>query len=291
MEDLLKPFVSLAKESTGLIVVQVLDVLLVAWGIYRILALIRGTRAWRVCIGVLLFIGLLFLSKALGLDTLHWLLDKAALMLPVALVILLLPELRQAVEYFGKFGGWTQKLVAGDNGHSIEAQTIEDVVAAAAEMSASRVGALIVLVQNTPLDDIIASGVRLDAKLSATLLSSIFYTGNPLHDGAAIVRGNTIITAASRLPLSESAKLDSTYHMRHRAAIGLSEQSDAIVVVVSEERGSISVATEGQLSRVSGPAELRDVLKKETRETPPPSRTSGRRRMFAKAREKVRLAR
>jgi len=283
--------VSLAKESTGLIVVQVLDVLLVAWGIYRILALIRGTRAWRLCIGVLLFIGLLFASNALGLATLHWLLDKAALMLPVALVILLLPELRQAIEYFGKFGGWTEKLVAGNNGHSIETQTIEDVVAAAAEMSASRIGALIVLEQSSPLDEITASGVRLDAKLSATLLSSIFYTGNPLHDGAAVVRGNTIVAAACRLPLSESAKLDATYHMRHRAAIGLTEQVDAIVVVVSEERGSISVSREGQITRVNGPAELRDVLKKETRETPPTTRQSGRRRMFAKAREKVKVAR
>lgn len=290
MEDLLKPFVNLAKEPTWRIAVEVIDVLVVAWINYRILALIRGTRAWRICFAILVFVLLLLLSSALHLDTMHWLLATAAPLAPVALAILLLPELRQALEYFGRFGIWTEKLVARDNGHNVETQTIEEVVAAAAEMSASRVGALIVLEQSTPLSDIIANGVQLDAKLSPALLGSIFYTGNPLHDGAAIIRGGMVVAAACRLPLSETSKLDSTYHMRHRAAIGLTEQLDAIVVVVSEERGSISVASEGKITRLPGPAELREILKQKTRPGQPQKRNGERRRVFAKARLKDKKA-
>jgi diadenylate cyclase len=284
LEDLLKPFLNLAKEPSWRIALDAADVLLVAYVIYRVLSLIRGTRAWRIVLGLGVFAVLIMLSSAFHLETLHWLLDKAALLAPVALVILFLPELRQTLEGVGKLGLWTQKLVVGTE-TSIEAQSIEEIVAASAEMSASRVGALIVLEQSAPLSEIISNGVQLEAKLSAPLLGSIFYTGNPLHDGAVVVRGNTIVAAACRLPLSESSKLDSTYHMRHRAAIGLSEQQNCLVVVISEERGSISVVSDAKLQKLSGPSELRDVLNQQLRQSNPPPLNGQKKKMFAKAKQ------
>jgi diadenylate cyclase len=243
--------------------VHAIDILLVAIIFYKILSVIRGTRAWRILWAIILFVFALFLSKALHLDTLRWVLDKATLLGPVALVILLLPELRQALESFGKLGGWTERLGAFDS--KTASQTIEEIVAAVTEMSAGRVGALIVVEQAANLDEIVNNGVRLDAKVSAPLLSSVFYGANPLHDGAVVIRRDTVVAAACRLPLSENSRLDSTLHMRHRAAVGVTESLDCLSIVVSEERGVISIATNGKLKRLANPMELRETLNRELR--------------------------
>jgi len=243
--------------------VHVIDVLLVAFLVYKLFMLVRGTRAWRVLGGIVIFVLALLASRSLGLTTLHWILEKAATLAPVAMVILLLPEMRQAIEGFGKLGFWPQKLGAFEQ--RTEVRTIEEIVAASAEMAAARVGALMVIERAAPLDEVIGNGVRLDAKVSAALLNSIFYEGNPLHDGAAIIRADTIVAAASRLPLSESARLDHNVHMRHRAGVGITEEFDCVTVVVSEERGAISVAIDGRLRRVDSPQELRDILNREVR--------------------------
>lgn len=245
--------------------VNVLDVLLVAFLIYRLLLLVRGTRAWRILGGIVIFVTLLVGSYYAGLDTLHWVLDKAALLGPVALVILLLPELRQAIEGFGKIGFWPQRFAAFSGDVKTEARTVEELVAAVVEMASQSVGALIVVERGAPLDEIAGNGVQMNAKISAPLLGSIFYEGNPLHDGAVIVRGDTIVAAACRLPLSESSRLDQTMHMRHRAAVGVTEQLDCISIVVSEERGTISIASDGRLRRLSSHLELRDFLNQELR--------------------------
>jgi len=244
-------------------VLSVVDVLLVAYLIYRLLSMIRGTRAWRILGGVVIFVFALWLSSVLKLNTLHWLLDKATLLAPVALVILLLPELRQALEGFGKLGKFTERL-SGVELHT-QAKSIEEIVAAVTEMAAARVGALIVLERVGSLDEVIGNGVRLDARVSAPLLNSIFYMGNPLHDGAAVVRGDHVVAAACRLPLSESSKIDSMLHMRHRAAVGVTESVDCMAIVVSEERGVISLATEGRLRRLGSHIELREILNREFR--------------------------
>jgi diadenylate cyclase len=244
-------------------VLSVVDVLLVAYLIYRLLSMIRGTRAWRILGGVVIFVFALWLSSVLKLNTLHWLLDKATLLAPVALVILLLPELRQALEGFGKLGKFTERLSGGDL--HVEAKSIEEIVAAVTEMAAARVGAIIVLERVGSLDEVIGNGVRLDARVSAPLLNSIFFVGNPLHDGAAIVRGDHVVAAACRLPLSESSKIDSMLHMRHRAAVGVTESVDCMAIVVSEERGVVSLATDGRLRRLASHIELREILNKEFR--------------------------
>jgi len=243
--------------------VQVIDVLLVTLIIYRLLKLIRGTRAWRIIGGILVFVLALFLSEWLHLRTLFWILDKAALLAPVALVLLLLPEMRQAVEGFAKLGLWPDRLPGFEA--TIGADTLEEVVAAVVELADQRVGALLVLERNNKLDDIASNGVKVEAHVSAPLIGAIFYHGNPLHDGAAIIRNDRIIAAACRLPLSEAASLPINVHMRHRAGVGISEQSDALVVIVSEERGAIAVALEGQMLMIPSSKELRDILTREVR--------------------------
>jgi diadenylate cyclase len=245
--------------------VDVVDVLVVAYLLYRLLMLVRGSRAWRIVLGIVTFVFVLALSKYLQLHTLNWLMDKATILGPVALVILFLPELRQAIEGFGKLGFWPQKL--GLNDTQFEAHTVEEIVAAVAELAAQSVGALIVIERGAPLDEIVANGVLVQARVSAPLIGSIFYEGNPLHDGAVVVRGDRIEAAACRLPLSESVRLDQNVHMRHRAAVGVTEMLDCISIVVSEERGTISIAADGRLRRLATHLELRDFLNRELRGT------------------------
>jgi diadenylate cyclase len=240
----------------------VFDILCVSYVIYRLLALIRGPRAWRILGGIVVFVILLLASAAMGIRTLHWLMDKATILGPVALVILLLPELRQALEGFGKLGFWPQQSPMTE--HGIEAKALEEIVAAATEMATSRTGALLVVERGTPLDETIGNGVPIDAAISAPLLTSIFYGANPLHDGAVIIRGERVLSAACRLPLSENPRLDPYLHMRHRAAIGISENHDCLVIVVSEERGTIGFVSDGNLKPVS-PQELREELNRELR--------------------------
>lgn len=264
MNDTLKPLFDLFREFSWRTAVSILDILLVTFLIYRLLKLIRGARALRILAGIGAFVILLFLSRWLQLNTLYWLLDKATLLGPVALAILLLPELRQAIEGFGQLGLWTQRLV-GAEASDVQAHTVEQIVAAAAEMSAARIGSLMVIERANPLVDIIASGVEIGAKVSTPLLVSVFYEGSPLHDGATVIRGDTIVAAACRLPLSENPRLDPALHMRHRAGIGVSESFDCIVVIISEERGTISVVADGRLRRMAGHVELREVLNRELR--------------------------
>lgn len=270
MEDLFRPITGLGVRSTETLV-NVLDIFLVSFVCYRLLALIRGSRAWRIVLGVIGFVILLGASRVLGLNTLNWILDKATLLLPVAVVILLLPELRQALEGLGKVGLWSEKIVGIES--TIEAQTVEELVAASAELAAARTGALVVIERGVQLNDIVGNGVPIEARVSAPLIGSIFFGSNPLHDGAAVIRNDRIVAAACRLPLSENPRLDPALHMRHRAAIGVTEAFDCVCVVVSEERGTISVAYEGKLLSRLSPQQLREelnrLLRHETKEDGP----------------------
>lgn len=264
MEELFRPFANLRDLSPWQILINVFDVAVVAFLIYRLLLLVRGTRAWRILGGIVIFVALLYLSQVLGLNTLHWILDKATLLGPVALVILLLPELRAALEGVGKLGFWPQRLGATVEERA-EARTVEEIVAACAELVSQSTGALIVVEKGTRLDEIASNGVQLNAAVSAPLLNAIFYEGNPLHDGAVIVRGDSLLAAACRLPLSESQRLEQNVHMRHRAAVGVTESTDCLAIVVSEERATISIAQEGFLRRLANHIELRDILNHELR--------------------------
>ncbi|MEQ1824278.1 MAG: diadenylate cyclase CdaA [Fimbriimonadaceae bacterium] len=261
MEPKLDNFIRQFRPFSAQSVVAIVDILLVAFIIYRILILVRGTRAWRVVAGVVIFVAVLFLSDQLGLTTLHWIFDKATVLAPVALVILFLPELRQALEGMGRFGLWTQKFVGAQEANiSGQARTVEEIVAASAELSASRIGALMVLEKSAPLDDIVANGVQLEARVSSPLLVALFFEGNPLHDGAVIVRSDVIVAASCQLPMTESPLLSPHLHMRHRAGVGVTERLDCVAIIISEERGTIGIAVDGDYRVMQNQSELRDAL-------------------------------
>lgn len=267
MEDLFRPFSNLRTLAPGDVAVNVVDILLVTFLMYRLLTLVRGTRAWRIMLGVIGFMIVLFASAKLKLNTLHWLLDKATYVGPVALAVFFLPELRTALEGFGRPASLIPRIVtSGQAEDRAEARTVEEIVAAVAELAAGRIGALIVLEKESPMAEIAANGVALDARISAALLEAIFYEGNPLHDGAVLIRGNAILAAACRLPSSDSTGIDASLHMRHRAGVGVTEAYDCLAIIVSEERGTISVASDGRLTKLNSHIDLRHVLNRVLRD-------------------------
>ncbi|HWP30779.1 MAG TPA: diadenylate cyclase CdaA [Fimbriimonadales bacterium] len=243
-------------EDTGVAVIQLLDVLLVAYLTYRLLLLVRSSRAWRVLGGIGIYMVVWWLSDRFGLRTLHFILDKGLALGPVALVILFLPELRSAIEGFGRLGFWA---VRRPGTYRMSIPIIEEIVSAVTQLSQNRTGALIVVERNDLLPEVEKNGIPLDAQVSAPLLCSIFYGTNPLHDGAVIIRRDRVVAAGCMLPLSET-RLRSHLHLRHRAALGITENSDAIAIVVSEERGSISLAVEGTIKEDLTPSLLREYL-------------------------------
>ncbi|HZO90558.1 MAG TPA: diadenylate cyclase CdaA [Chthonomonadaceae bacterium] len=236
---------------------EILDILVVAYLIYRLLLLVRGTRALQILGGLGTLLLALILSDRLQLNTLNWLLRQIVPLGPVAIVILFYPELRHALEEFGpRFWSRGLSLINRED----VSEMIEEVVQAVCALSAKRVGALIVFERQTGLDEIIATGTPVNATVTAQLLDTIFYKGTPLHDGAVVIRNGHLAAAACILPLTDRPKVDVTVHTRHKAALGMSENSDAVVVIVSEETGTISIAVEGKLIRPLPKEKLREQL-------------------------------
>lgn len=234
-----------------------LDILVVAYLIYRLLLLARGSRALQILGGIGTLLVALFVSDRLQLDTLNWLLRQIVPLGPVAIVILFYPELRHALEEFGpRF--WQRGLTLLQGEDSTEA--VGAVVVAVNLLSAKRIGALIVFERQTGLDEVIETGTRMDAAASVELLETLFYKGTALHDGAVVIRGGRIVAAGCILPLTDRPKVDAAVHTRHKAALGMSENSDAVVIVVSEETGIVSIAVDGNLLRGFKPDLLRDRL-------------------------------
>lgn len=223
------------------------DVLCVAAIIYSIIMLARGTRAWKIFSGLAVFGGIYLLSDILQFRTLNWLLRQIVPLAPVALVILFYPELRYALEEVGRVQFWRNRLLMLPR-EDVQ-RMVGEIARVAVSLSAKHVGALIVVEREEGLDDLIRTGVPLDAEVSAELLGTLFHPGTALHDGAVIIRGDRIVAAGCVLPLTDRPGIGSDIHTRHRAAIGVTERSDAIVIVVSEESGSISLGAEGRLTR------------------------------------------
>ncbi|HEY3413442.1 MAG TPA: diadenylate cyclase CdaA [Armatimonadota bacterium] len=229
------------------ILVNVLDIVLVAALVYQLLMWARGTRAWQIMWGILVYLSVLWISNALDLSTLSWILQKFEVLGPVAIVILFFPELRHVLEEMGRIGFWGSRFRVLDR--KDVTRIVDEIVHASVNLSSRNTGALIVIERETGLNEYIASGRMLEAALSSDLLSAIFYPGGPLHDGAVIVRGDKVIAAGCVLPLTSNPGIGTSIHTRHRAALGTTENSDAIVVVVSEETGNISISHDGRLIR------------------------------------------
>jgi len=243
--------------SVGSVFSALVDILFVAFIIYRLIMLAKGTRARDIALGIAFYFGALWVSERLSLHLLNWLLKIGLTFGPVAIVILFYPELRQALEEFGVLSRKLRLPVARDPSE----EAIEEVVEAASDLARQNIGALIVLEHETGLDDIIVTGTRTDAHVTDTMLRTIFYPGSPLHDGAVVIRGDRIVAAGCQLPLSDNMAPGTTLGMRHRAALGASEQSDAAVVVVSEELGTISLCHRGKLTAGYKPDSLLERLR------------------------------
>jgi diadenylate cyclase len=231
---------------------DILDVAIVAVFFYQLLLLIRGTRAVQMALGGGLVTALFFLSRWLELEAVNWLIRNAAAYVVFAVIVLFQADIRRALAHFGRapFLRYFSRVSGAE-------EAVEELVVAVGNLSSHKTGALIVIERQIGLRNYIEGGIPLDATITYDLLASIFQITSPLHDGAVIVQGNRIAAAACFLPLSVNPKVSRTLGTRHRAALGLTEENDAVAVVVSEETGVISLAINGRLERDFTPDMLR----------------------------------
>lgn len=232
---------------SGIGVTDVIDILIVAFVVYKLLGLIKKTRAEQLMKGVLVLVAATFASELLNLHTINWLLKGIAALGAVGILVVFQPELRRALEYMGRSKIVKSPLTQVDKEKG--KQISGHIVKAVESFSRDRVGALIVFERETALSDIIETGTMIDAEISEQLLGNIFYEGAPLHDGAVIIRDGRICAAGCVLPLTNDNELSKDLGTRHRAGIGITENSDALTIIVSEETGIISIASDGHLSR------------------------------------------
>lgn len=235
--------------------VEVIDVVAIAFILYQLLRLVRGTQATQLIVG-LVVLGMIGLAATqLNLILLGWLFRNAAPIAVLAIVILFQPELRRILDQVGRIGHLGRPLSAFNP--QLFNRSVAEAIRAAERLASRRIGALIAFERDVGLEDYAATGVRINGELSAEFLQSLFFPNSPLHDGAVIVRGNTILAAGCLLPLADEATVRDRLGTRHRAAIGLSLASDALILVVSEETGGISVVENGRIMRNLDPDGLR----------------------------------
>jgi diadenylate cyclase len=231
---------------------DVLDILIVSLVIYEALKLIRGTRAMQMAIGSLLVLVLFFASSMFPLQTVSWLIRNLLAYVVFAAIVLFQSDIRRALSHLGR-----ARFFRYFSRAERAAETIEEIVTATSLLAKDHIGAIIVLEREIGLRNYVESGIPIDAEVSYDLLTTIFQPPSPLHDGAVIIQEDRLAAAACFLPLTVNPKLDKDLGTRHRAAIGLTEECDAVAVIVSEERGEISVSLNGRISRGLTPDELR----------------------------------
>lgn len=246
--------------------IDVIDILFVAVVIYMVIRIIRDTRAMQLIKGLLFLLALYILVNFLGMSASTYIMKGIFANILIIVVILFGPEIRNILEEMGKGAARSNLVAILESGVAVEVnemkKTIDATCKACADMSDTKTGALIVFERETMLGDIISSGTLLQATATKELIENIFFPKSPLHDGAMIIRSYKIHAAGCILPLTSNKNISSALGTRHRAAIGVSQQSDAIVVVVSEETGSISVALSGKIQTGISTGELRDILTK-----------------------------
>ena len=234
---------------SGVRILDIVDIAIVAFAIYKTMQFISQTRARQLVKGLLFLIVIMLLSSIFKLYTVHFILYNGLNYGLMAIVIIFYPELRRALEYLGRGKLFSKLFISGDKDKNEVKGMISQICSAVDYFSSNKVGALIVIEREIALGDIAGTGTVVDADVSAALLETIFYEGSALHDGAVIVRADRVYAAGCVLPLTQSKNLEKTLGTRHRAGIGITEVSDALVIIVSEETGIISSASEGKLSR------------------------------------------
>ncbi|WP_017435929.1 diadenylate cyclase CdaA [Saccharococcus caldoxylosilyticus] len=239
---------------------KIVDILVVWYVIYKLIMMIRGTKAVQLLKGIILIILVRIVSNFLGLTTLQWLMDQAIIWGFLAIIIIFQPELRRALEQIGRGKLFSRSSVNEDEE---QVKMVEAIIKATEYMAKRRIGALISVERETGMGDYIETGIILNARVSSELLINIFIPNTPLHDGAVIIQKNHVAAAACYLPLSESPFISKELGTRHRAALGISEVTDSVTVVVSEETGSVSITKNGELHRDLTPEQFRELLTKE----------------------------
>ena len=261
MEGILYLLQQLKGMVTPIGIFDIIDILIMAFIIYKLIMLIRRTSSGAVAKGILVLIVALWASSLLQLNTVNFLLGRVVEWGVVALVVIFQPEIRRFLEQMGRTS-LGQVFTHAEERNELDG-AITQTVEAYASLSKSKTGALMVFERKNMLDDAIKTGTALDCSVSAELLKNIFWNKAPLHDGAVIVRGGRIVGAGCMLPMSGNVNLSRELGMRHRAGIGASEHTDAVVAIVSEETGSISVAVGGMLKRHLAPETLERLLRNE----------------------------
>lgn len=239
---------------------DLIDIVVVTLIVFQVLLLVRRTRAVQLAIGLGLLFAAYVVSQWLQLYTLQWLLSRVGLVVPIALLVLFQPELRRMLEQLGRGGVSLVGFQANALDREARIRLVNDVARAARILGSRKIGALIVLERRVGLADFIETGIRIDGVATVQLLINIFFPNTPLHDGAVIIRGNRVVAAGCLLPLTERPGLSRGLGTRHRAAIGITEETDAVSVVVSEETGTLSLAREGRITRGLTEEELKVTL-------------------------------
>lgn len=244
---------------------NLIEIAIISYLIYEMLVWIKNTRAWTLLKGILLILGFVAFATFLQLDTILWLMERISLIGMTALVIIFQPELRKALEQLG-----SQNVLArlfqpemDKNKEEFSRRTIDELVRACVEMSKVKTGALIVLERHMSLGETVRTGIEVDGLITSQLLINIFEHNTPLHDGAVVVEGNRVVAATCYLPLSENMDISKNLGTRHRAAVGISEVTDSVTLVVSEETGNMSVAIGGGLQVMKDGKELTHLLEQQ----------------------------
>jgi len=232
------------------------DIAIVSYLFYKIMTMVRRTRAIQLLKGLLVLLVVAFISNLLQLQTVSWLLSQFQTMLLVALPIIFQPELRRALERLGQGSFFSHQVMDQETFQRM----VEEIVRAVQIMAKTQIGVLLVLERDTGLNEYADTGIIVNAEVSCELLENLFFPKAALHDGATIIRGNHVYAAGCFLPLSENPNISKSLGTRHRAALGLSEVSDAFIIVVSEETGVISVVEEGRITRYLNDDTLRNML-------------------------------
>lgn len=243
-------------------VIDIIQVILIAYFVYHLILWVKNTRAYTLLKGILFILAFVIVANLLGMEVIVWLIGNLGVAVFTAIIIIFQPELRKALEQVGDrsiFDRWF-RLRSGDEDKRFSDQTVNEITRACFEMGEVRTGALIVIERSIKLDEYERTGISVDAIVSEQLLVNIFEHNTPLHDGAVIIRGDRIAAATCYLPLSDSLSLDKKLGTRHRAGLGISEASDCLTIIVSEETGYVSYAMGGVLRKAVSQAELKEQL-------------------------------
>lgn len=248
---------------------NLVEIIIIAFLIYEILYWIKNTRAWTLLKGLAVILAFMLLAAIFQLRTILWLLEKTAAIAATALLVIFQPELRKALEQLG-----SQKLISNilsfDDGKDecgFTEKTVNELVKATFEMAKVKTGALMVIEKNDTLKEIERTGIEINGLVSSQLLINIFEHNTPLHDGAVVIRGNRVTAATCYLPLSDNMTISKDLGTRHRAAVGISEVTDSLTIIVSEETGRVTVAEGGKLTRISDGEGLRQILSNRTEDS------------------------